>query len=149
MPEAWTTLTADSLGLNSAEDTAYRTSLLKPGETDRLPQILEDVTYLVRSAIRSHRSNRLDPDPDTLPRSAVFYAASIARYRLMSNFPGGISEARRKEYDDAQAWLRQVQKGEFLIEGPGEADDTPAPPKARPSISKPNLTQRREDASGS
>jgi phage gp36-like protein len=148
MPESWTTLTEDSLGLNSAEDNAYRTSLLKPGETDRLTKIIEDVVYLVRSAVRSNRSNTLDPDPTTIPRSMVFHAAAIARYRLMSNFPGGVSEPRRKEYEDAQAFLRQVQKGEFLIEGPGPADESPAPPKAGPRFTSPTLTQDRGKAIG-
>lgn len=149
MAEAWITLTEDSLGLNSAEDTAFRTYLLKTGETDRLTQILEDVSYMIRSAIRSCRSNQLDPDPTTIPRSALFHAGAIARYRLMSNFPGGVSEPRRKEYEDAIQWTRDVAAGRYLIEGPGDADDTPAPPKARPSFSTPTLTQRREDASGS
>ena len=149
MPEAWITLTEDNLSLNSGEETAYRTALLRSGESDRLTQILSDVTYMIRSAIRSARSNRLDEDPETIPRSALFHAASLARYRLMSAFPGGVSEMRRKEYEEANQWLRDVAAGRYLIEAPGEANEDAAPPKARPRMTRPNLSQRREDARGS
>lgn len=149
MPESWINLDAKRIGLNNAELTAYRTSLLAEDATDRLPQILKDVTMQVRQAVRSCRDNKLDPDPDTIPESAAYYAGAIARYRLMSNFPGKIDEARSQEYKDAMAWLKDVAACRFLIEAPGESDDAPAPAKAGPKFTTPSPTQGRKQANGS
>lgn len=148
MPDAWRALTEDDAGLNNAERAAYRSSLLAQGETDRLPNILDGVTAQVRGAIRSCRSNVLDPDPTTVPESAVHHAGALIRYRLLGHFPGGVSEIRRKEYEDAMTWLRDVAACRYLIEPPGDADDSPAPPKAGPSFTRPTLTQKRTDADG-
>lgn len=145
---AWRAITEDDIALNDSELTAYRASLLKSGESDRLPTILSQVTGQVRGAIRSNRSNVLDPDPDTLPESAIFYASALVRYRLISHFPGGIGTAREAEYKEALQWLRDVAAGRYLVESPGEADDTPAPPKAGPKFTSPTLTQTRDDANG-
>lgn len=149
MPESWIPLTEDHLGLNNAETQAYREAHLRDNQADRLPDILKQVVMQVRGAVRSCRSNQLSPDPDLIPESATYYAGAIARYRLMSSFPGGVSTPRQEEYKEAIAWLRDVAACRFLIESPGESDDTPAPIKAGPRITRPTLTQRREDAQGS
>jgi hypothetical protein len=148
MPESWIALTEDHVGLNNAERTAYRESLLASGATDRLPQILKDVVMQVRGAVRSCRNNVLAPDPDLIPESAVYYAGAIARYRLMTNFPGGISEARTQEYKDALAWLKDVAACRFVIESPGLSEEAETPRKARPSFTTPTPTQGRDQANG-
>lgn len=148
MSDSWRALTADDVGLNNAERAAYRASLLPDGETDRLPDILTAVTAQIRGAVRSCRSNVLDPDPTTVPESSVIYAGAIARYRLMAHFPGGVSSARETEYKEAVQWLRDVAACRYLIEPPGDADDSPAPSKAGPRFTSPTLTQKRSDADG-
>lgn len=149
MPSSWIALTPADIGLNNAESTAYRESLLAPGATDRLPAIIKSVTMQIRSAIRSCRSNIIDTDPTTLPESAIHHAGAIARYRLMSHFPGGVTGPRETEYKEATTWLRDVASCRYLVEPPGDSDGTAASPKARPSFVNPTLTQRREDAQGS
>jgi len=144
----WITLTADDIALNSAERSAYSESLLAEGETDRLPGILKDVTMQVRGAIRSCRTNLLADDPDTLPESAIYYAGALARYRLMSHFPGGVSEARATEYREAITWLRDVAACRYLIESPGDSDGAKAPKPAGPMFLTPHRTQSREQANG-
>lgn len=146
---SWRSLTEDDCALNDAERAAYRAALLKEGATDRLPGILLAVTRYARDAIRSCRSNRLDEDAATLPESAAHHAGAIARYRLMTHFGGGVSDARTKEWEASERWLRDVAACRFLIEPPGDSGGDPASPKARPAFTSPSLTQRREDASGS
>ena len=114
----WIALTEKHIGLNNAEQVAYREALLRPGESDRLEEIVTAVVGKVRGAIRSNRDNRLDPDGTLIPASA------------------------------AERWLRDVAAGRYLIEPPSEEADVLAPPKAGPRFTKPNLTQRREDAQG-
>jgi hypothetical protein len=146
--QSWRQLTEDDAGLNQAERAAYRSSLLGQGESDRLPTILTSVAMEIRGAVRSCRSNMLSTDPLLVPESAIHHAGALIRYRLMSHFPGGASETRRKEYEDARQWLRDVAACRYLIEPPGDADESPAPPKAGPKFSRPTLTQSRRDADG-
>lgn len=145
----WRRLTELDAGLNAAERGAYRSSLLGEGETDRLPGILSSVALQIRGAIRSFRDNVLDEDAEAVPESAVHHAGALIRYRLLSHFPGGASEPRRKEYEDALTWLRDVAAGRFLIEAPDSAPEAKAPHRVRPAFTRPKLSQRREDASGS
>ena len=149
MPESWIALTEDHVGLNNAERTAYRESLLRDDQSDRLVQILKEVVMQVRGAVRSCRNNVLAPDPDLIPESAAYYAGSIARYRLMTNFPGGISAERAQEYKDAITWLKDVAACKFVIESPGLSEEAGAPRKARPSFTTPTPTQGRDQANGS
>ena len=145
----WRALTEDDIGLNNAERSAYRERLLADDKTDRLPEILKQVTMQVRGAVRSCRDNVLDTDPDTVPESSTYYAGAIARYRLMSNFPGGVSESRTAEYKEALAWLKDVMACRFVIEQPGPDDETESPRKARPKFTTATPTQGRDQANGS
>jgi hypothetical protein len=144
----WIALTEKHIGLNNAEQVAYREALLRPGESDRLEEIVTAVVGKVRGAIRSNRDNRLDPDGTLIPASAAAYAGALVRYELLANFVGNISEPRTKQWEAAERWLRDVAAGRYLIEPPSEEADVLAPPKAGPRFTKPNLTQRREDAQG-
>lgn len=148
MADSWIALTEDHVSLNAAERTAYRESLLAQGETDRLPAILKSIVMQVRGAVRSCRDNSLSPDPDLIPESAAYYAGALARYRLMSHFPGGVSAAREAEYKEAIQWLRDVAACRYRIEAPGVSDGAKAPPSARPAFSTPTRTQSREQADG-
>lgn len=148
MSDSWIALTEDHVALNAAERTAYRESLLAAGETDRLPAILKSIVMQVRGAIRSCRDNTLSDDPDLIPESAAYYAGALARYRLMSHFPGGVSAAQEAEYKEAIQWLRDVAACRYRIESPGVSDGAKAPTAAGPRFTAPNLTQSRAKADG-
>ena len=79
----WIALTEKHIGLNNAEQVAYREALLRTGETDRLAEIITAAVDKVRGAIRSNRSNRLDPDATLIPASAAAYAVG---YESASQF---------------------------------------------------------------
>lgn len=89
---------------------------------DRLPDIISLLTAEIRGMIATHRSNSLDEDTTKLPESFIARAAILARWRLMASIPNYTpSEARKLEYEKAEAFFGRVSKGEIRP----EASDNP------------------------
>lgn len=104
------------------EDEAYRGQLLAAGQADPLVGIITQVTTQVRNAIRSCPRNTLHADATFIPEGAIYYAAAIARYRLLGRFAIGEQDqpgdARTTEYKEALKWLDAVRTCKEVVEQP-------------------------------
>lgn len=84
-----------------AEELAQRESMLTAGAVDRA---LADADAEIDSYVAGRYAVPLAPVPADIPR----IACAIARYHLLGDAAG---ENARKGYEDARAWLRDVQAG--------------------------------------
>jgi hypothetical protein len=120
---AWITPTETDLGarLASAELAALQTAAVGDyGNT--VPDVLASVVAEVRGRVAANPANSLG-DAGTIPEELKAAALAIARWRILTRLPGMRSlqdEARRAEYNDAQALLTAVARGEFAIEQPDD-----------------------------
>lgn len=89
------------------DEIAQRESVLPAGAVDRA---LADAD----AEIDSYLGGRYTVPLATVPGNVTRLAAAIARYVLLGDAAG---ELARKAYEDARAWLRDVQAGRAQVEG--------------------------------
>ena len=109
---AWRSLTADDVltRLAGVELEAYRTAAKADGQVDPLTEILAGVVAEVRSRIAAGSGNQLGAE-GTLPDAVRHHGLAMVRFRLITRLPLRVAEDRRKEYEDALAFLDQVAEG--------------------------------------
>lgn len=115
---AWLALTDTEVKtrLAGAELTALQTAALADGQTDPLPEIIEQVVDEVRGYISS--GGYTLGTSQTIPARLVGSALALIRYRAATRLPssGMLDEDRRNEYKDAIRLLERVSEGKFSIE---------------------------------
>lgn len=143
---AWTPITADDVAtrLADAELDAYRTLELGEDQPDPLPEIIVGVVQEVRNALAQNERNMLSAAENKLPRGAHHHALAMIRYRLISRLPVLIDEPRRREYEDALAWLRSRP----LVEQPDDVAAEQLAGLPRPSATPRDHHWRLEDQDG-
>lgn len=146
---SWSALTADDVlsGLNNAEKSAYTTKLLADGQTDPIDEIIDQVTAELRGAIRTCGKVELDTVAGTLPPDIHYHAIALVRYRLQTRYTISITEDRRREWQEANSFKRDLANCRYLPEAPDD-DPESAAPKSKPRITTPTLTHERTDADG-
>lgn len=131
----WTTLTIDDLlsALTSREREDFAKTSVEASVPDRAAPILTDLVAEVRGYIVSHSPNSISADPTKIPASFKARAVAMARWRLLTTIPGySPGDARKLEYEKADAFFQDVAKGKIR---PEAADDaiTPDVPGATPT----------------
>lgn len=104
--------------LSRQEVEAYRAQPMDGGTDDPLSEIIAGAVAEARGRIAAHSANRLDDTTTTVPDSVVHHLLAIIRYRLLTRLPLRVTEARRKEYEDALDFLKAIARGEVAIEDP-------------------------------
>ncbi|MHB9005464.1 MAG: phage protein Gp36 family protein, partial [Limisphaerales bacterium] len=109
---AWRSLTAEDVltRLAGVELEAYRTAARADGQVDPLTEILAGVVAEVRSRIAAGSGNQLGAE-GTVPDAVRHHGLAMVRFRLITRLPLRVAEDRRKEYEDALAFLDQVAEG--------------------------------------
>lgn len=92
-----------------ADELAQRESLLTPGAVERA---LADADAEIDSYLASRYAVPVAPVPAILTR----LCCAIGRYHLLGD---AATEVARKAYEDARAFLREVQAGRAQLEGVG------------------------------
>lgn len=85
---------------------------------DPLPEIIEQVTEMVRGYVAGCASNPMGPD-GLIPQRLMDAAVSIIRYKVVARLPQtfpAFTEQRRKEYEDAIAQLKDVAACKFAVD---------------------------------
>ena len=90
-----------------SDELAQRESTLPPGAVDRA---LVDAAAEIYSYMAGRYNVPFSPVPDAIPK----LACAIARYALLGE---AATERSRKDYEDARAFLRDVQAGRARLEG--------------------------------
>ena len=90
-----------------SDELAQRESMLSPGGVNRA---LDDADEEINSYVSGRYAVPLSPVPGTIVR----IACAIARYHLLGD---SATELARKAYEDARAFLRDVQSGRASLDG--------------------------------
>jgi hypothetical protein len=126
---AWAALTAAEIKtrLSGPELTALQGSALASGQSDPTPEVIAQVTNLIRGYIAVKYPLGT---AGTLPPEIKDAAIAIARWRLIGRIgiggAGGMmsSEPRKAEYEEAIALVKSIAEGKFAIELPDPIDET-------------------------
>lgn len=105
----------DQVGIDEVTRSSDRdgSGTIDPGVVERA---LEDASSEIDSYVGSVYKLPLNP----VPGIVITYCGIIALYR-MSLETGSYTEEKRKRYDDAIRWLRDVAKGVASLDGEVEA----------------------------
>jgi phage gp36-like protein len=132
---SWITLTPADLSatLLAQEVAALSNYSLAAGAADPVAAALADTTGEVRGYIAARAGEMVGTD-GTLPSELKATALAIARWRLLTRLAAGraaqllLTDARRRDYEDAIARLKDVASGKFFVSPP----TTPAAQQPRP-----------------
>lgn len=127
---AWQTLTEADVRtrLTGPELHALRSYHLEPGQPSPICDIIAGVVAEIRGRVAGCPRNTLGSG-DTIPSELEHAALSLIRWRLIGRLPTGqelIDEVRRKDYEDAQALLRDVAACKFTVESGEVEEECPA-----------------------
>lgn len=122
---AWITPSADDVKtrLTGAELVAFRTVALASGQADPITQIMLDCANEVRGYVAA--GGYTMGAAGTIPPQTLAPALAIMAYRLATRLPLKVSDDRRKQYEDAIAYLRDVAAGRSLIETDASGEMAP------------------------
>ncbi|MEI6655350.1 MAG: hypothetical protein WCP45_11320 [Verrucomicrobiota bacterium] len=131
----WITLTEDDIlsGMTQRERDDFAKTSSASTVPDRLLPILSDLIAEIRGYIVTWAPNTISADTTLIPPSFKAKAVALARWRMLASIPGyQPGEARKLEYEKADAFFLSVAKGAIR---PEPADDavTTAVPTEKPS----------------
>jgi hypothetical protein len=141
--QPWVGLSADSLlsAMTDREIEDFGKVSAKVSVPDRVTPILADLVNEIRGYIGSHSRNTLSADPLLIPSEFVAKAMAIARWRVLTSIPGyKPGDARKDEYDKADAFFTSVAKGTIRPRPAPDAEANPVP-EGKPSP-KPRINAR-------
>ncbi len=133
----WRAIIEDDVksAMNPAEVSALTVKLKAIEDPDPLGKIIQQVTATFRDAVRSSGKNRLTVDETLVPEGAIFYLVPLIRQRLFSRFNiGELSDDRKTEYEDSTSYLKDVRRGDAMVEDPFK-DESASKPVPTPSLS--------------
>lgn len=142
---AWRAITEDDVkgsGLTGPELTAARTTANPSGVTDRLSEIIANVTTEVRGY--AGRRNPLG-EGATIPDECILAALARIVFELALKIPGKIllSDQRDKANSNAIRFLERVAAGDVVIVPPTDhAASQPSQPRAEVVSVPPRRTSR-------
>ena len=142
----WIALTVDALlsAMTEREVADFGTVSTTVSVPDRVQPILDDLTAEILGYIGSHPGNTLSADPCLIPQEFKAKALAIARWRVLTTIPKyNPGDARKLEYEKADAFFTAVAKGTIRPRPPPDAQANPVPqdkPFPKPRI---NARQRR------
>lgn len=123
--------------LSQREIDAFRASPAASMDADPVRSVLDQAAGLVRASCRSNGRVKIDAgSASSIPRSCMRALCAIAAFDVLKRLPVPVGEDRRKAYEDALAFLRDVAAGRITPEGAEDEDDTadaaPLPVSAEP-----------------
>ncbi|HMP76847.1 MAG TPA: hypothetical protein PKE12_11200 [Kiritimatiellia bacterium] len=103
-----------------------------PDKAGRLAELTANTVTEFRDAIRSNPANSLNPDPATIPQSAVRHAQSIIYFQLAMEMGLDIDTEGTQSMTRADMFLRQIAYKHFTatsgeVPGPSPSYTVPAP----------------------
>lgn len=128
--QPWVALTVEDLlsAMTDREVEAFGKVSTKITVPDRVTPILADLVQEIRGYVGSHARNTLSADPLLMPGEFKAKALAIARWRVLTTIPNyNPGEARKDEYDKADAFFTSVAKGTIRPRPAPDAESNPVP----------------------
>ena len=126
----WTTLTEDDLlsSMTIRERDDFAKTSVGISVDDRVTPILADLVAEVRGYIATWSPNSISADATKIPPSFKARALAIARWRVLITIPNyQPGDARKLEYEKADAFFMSVAKGQIRPEPADDATATAVP----------------------
>lgn len=145
MSVPWITVFVDDLATAKAAAMvdALRTAALGAGQTDPVPDIIENATNRIRMEIAAGGKTVLDVNGTKLPPSLKSLALRMilreAQSRINAAGAMPLSEDERKEWDQDVRFLERIAKGDITVEA---SDDPQATPTVQAKTGKPRIRPR-------
>jgi hypothetical protein len=96
-------------------------AVLGPNERDPLPELLEAVTWQVRTAVGASGRNLLSSDGEKIPGELRADACALVLEKLQSRIPAlRLTPDQVRAADQARQRLRSVEKGEVAVSRPAD-----------------------------
>lgn len=134
---AWVTLTNDDIlsGMTLRERDDFAKTSVDASVVDRLLPILSDLIAEIRGYITTWSPNTISANLNLIPPSFKAKAIAIARWRVLVSIPGyQPGEARKLEYEKADAFFMAVAKGTIRPEPADDAIPTETPGEKPSSV---------------
>jgi hypothetical protein len=150
----WTELTEIDLlsSMTSRERNDFGVTSTGYDVTDRVVPILSDLVAEIRGYIATWSPNTISANEAFIPPSFKARALAIARWRLLITIPGyQPGDARKLEYEKADAFFLSVAKGQIRPEPADDAVINPVPsekPSAVEVVSSPGSRTGRARMDG-
>lgn len=144
--QPWVELTVENLlsAMTDREVEDFGKVSTKLTVPDRVTPILNDLGNEIRGYIGSHSRNTLSADPKRVPSEFVAKAMALARWRVLTTIPGyKPGEARKDEYDKADAFFLAVAKGTIRPRPAPDAEANPVPQEKAYPAPRIHARQRR------
>ena len=134
--DTWRAITEDDLltVLSGAELEAYRAAALASGQDDPVAAVISAAVGECRGRIAAHAANRL-ADGETIPAALLPHVLVLARQRIFTRLPVRVTDARQREEERTDAYLRDVARGLVAIEQPDVPAAVQPAAAMRPSFS--------------
>lgn len=128
---AWVTLTEDDIlsGMTKRERDDFASTSVGVAVTDRILPILADLVAEIQGMIASRADNPVPPSETVIPAEFKARAVSIARWRVLISIPGyQPGDARKLDYEKADAFFMQVAQGKIRPRAEVAVDAPPSTP---------------------
>lgn len=128
----WAELTEAEIlsGLTEKERESFAKASVGLTVPDRLAPIIRQLIDEIHGYIGSRADNPAPPSASVIPKAFMARAASLARWRVLISVPGyQPGDARKLDYENAEAFFLKVAKGEIRPPADRPAD-APAPTKS-------------------
>ena len=144
---SWTVPTETDLAaaLSQREIDQFRASPAASMDADPVRSVLDQAAGLVRASCRSNGRVKMDASADnSIPRSCLRALCAIAAFDVLKRLPVPVGEDRRRAYEDALEFLKDIASGAITPEGADAEDDT-ASAHALPASAEPHDPPRLLD----
>lgn len=124
MADTWVTLLAADLEstMTASEREDFAQSDVSVAMPDRAVVIASDLVAEIRGLIRGASGNSLSTNPALIPPEFKARALALGRWRLLTTIPGyQPGEARKLEYEKADAFFAKVAEGKIRPQAPDDA----------------------------
>ena len=116
----WIEITVDNL--NNAKVAALvdalRTSALADGQTDRAPEIIQNVVNRIRIEVQACKANTVDSDTSKIPAELLALAVRLVLWDLKNSLEIEVTEAERIDHANDETFLKRIAACEVPISTP-------------------------------
>lgn len=136
---SWRVITEADLStvLDSEELALYRERATTDAGVDPVPALILNAVEEARDRIRANERNRLALGA-TVPVGMIARCLVVIRQRVLTICKINIGEDRRKEYEAAETFFRDVAAGKVSVPLPEDAALDVTPERAKPKYQSPS-----------
>jgi hypothetical protein len=127
---------------------ACQQAALASGQTDPSPRIIQEVIDRIRAEVAGCRTNAVDSDLTTIPKSLMLLACRMIMRSLKDRLEIGLTEQETKQWSMDETYLVRISHCEVPIDLPDNPIAAPVEPHAAIQIANPGRRASSESWGG-